>query len=46
MLIAKEHHEKSLMDPDLEGTRRCRRYVAELEPVAHCDGNGNGWKHE
>jgi len=43
MLIAKEHHEKSLMDPDLEGTEDVD-VTPELEPALARDGNGNGWK--
>ncbi len=43
MLIAKEHHEKSLMDPDLEGTEEIEA-APELAPVLARDGNGNGWK--
>jgi multidrug efflux pump len=43
MLIAKEHHEKSLMDPDLEGTEDVD-VTSELEPALARDGNGNGWK--
>src|SRR5205814_8825537 len=37
--IAKQHHEKSLMDADLEGAE----YV-DLAPALAGDGNGNGWK--
>jgi multidrug efflux pump len=44
MLIAKEHHEKSLMDPDLEGTPVDVGATPELEPALARDGNGNGWK--
>jgi multidrug efflux pump len=43
MLIAKEHHEKSLMDPDLEGTEDVD-LVPEYAPALAPDGNGNGWK--
>jgi multidrug efflux pump len=43
MLIAKEHHEKSLMDPDLEGIEGVD-VTPELEPAVARDGNGNGWK--
>jgi multidrug efflux pump len=41
MLIAKEHHEKSLMDSDLEGVED-----VELTPeyAMARSGNGNGWK--
>jgi multidrug efflux pump len=41
MLIAKEHHEKSLMDPDLEGAEGVDD-TPELEPALARDGNG--WK--
>jgi multidrug efflux pump len=43
MLIAKEHHEKSLMDPDLEGAEDVD-LVPEYAPALAPDGNGNGWK--
>ena len=43
MLIAKKHHEKSLMDPDLEGTDQ-EELTPELAPALARDGNGNGWK--
>lgn len=45
MLIAKEHHEKSLMDPDLEDTGEVES-TRELAPALATDsnGNGNGWK--
>jgi multidrug efflux pump len=43
MLIAKEHHEKSLMDAELEGTDDVD-VTPELEPALARDGNGNGWK--
>jgi multidrug efflux pump len=43
MLIAKEHHEKSLMDPDLEGTEEVD-LTPEYAPALAPDGNGNGWK--
>src|SRR5438477_12540021 len=39
MLIAKQHHEKSLMDADLEGAED-----VDLAPALAGDGNGNGWK--
>jgi hypothetical protein len=41
MLIAKQHHEKSLMDPDLEGVEDVDltpEYAPALTP------DGNGWK--
>jgi multidrug efflux pump len=43
MLIAKEHHEKSLMDADLEGADDAD-LAPELAPALAGDGNGNGWK--
>src|SRR5882762_520109 len=43
MLIAKQHHEKSLMDADLEGTEGVD-LAPELAPALARDGNGNGWK--
>src|SRR5467141_3450913 len=43
MLIAKLHHEKSLMDADLEGTEGVD-LAPELAPALARDGNGNGWK--
>jgi len=43
MLIAKEHHEKSLMDADLEGAEGVD-LAPELAPALAGDGNGNGWK--
>ena len=47
MLIAKEHHEKSLMDPELEDLEPVASESAseEVSP-AYAGGNGNGWKHE
>ena len=44
MLIAKEHHEKSLMEPDLEGVTEDVDLTPEPEPALARDGNGNGWK--
>src|SRR6185436_15714515 len=46
MLIAKEHHEKSLMDPDLEGVSEDVDLAPEyaMAPALAPDGNGNGWK--
>jgi len=44
MLIAKEHHEKSLMDPELEGLTEDVDLTPEPEPALAPDGNGNGWK--
>jgi len=45
MLIAKQHHEKSLMDADLEGAEDVD-LAPELAPALARDGNGNGndWK--
>jgi multidrug efflux pump len=44
MLIAKEHHEKSLMEPDLEGVTEDVDLTPEYAPALTPDGNGNGWK--
>ena len=44
MLIAKEHHEKSLMEPDLDGVTEDVDLTPEPEPALARDGNGNGWK--
>jgi multidrug efflux pump len=44
MLLAKEHHGKSLMDPDLEGVAQDVDLTPEYAPVLAGDGNGNGWK--
>ncbi|HZR05130.1 MAG TPA: efflux RND transporter permease subunit [Candidatus Udaeobacter sp.] len=44
MLIAKEHHEKSLMDPDLEGVAEDVDLTPEYASALAADGNGNGWK--
>jgi multidrug efflux pump len=44
MLIAKEHHEKSLMDPELEGVTEDVDRTPEYAPAGAPDGNGNGWK--
>jgi len=44
MLIAKEHHEKSLMDVDLEGTTEDVDLVPEPVLARDGDSNGNGWK--
>jgi multidrug efflux pump len=45
MLIAKEHHEKSLMEPDLEDVTEDVDLTPEYAPaLAGPDGNGNGWK--
>jgi len=42
MLIAKEHHEKSLMDAELEGATE----DVDLVPEPALARDGNGWKHE
>jgi multidrug efflux pump len=44
MLIAKEHHEKSLMEPDLEGVTEDVDLTPEFAPALTPDGTGNGWK--
>jgi multidrug efflux pump len=44
MLIAKEHHEKSLMDPELEGLTEDVDPTPEYAPALATDDNGNGWK--
>jgi multidrug efflux pump len=44
MLIAKEHHEKSLMDVDLEGTPEDVDLVPEPALARDGNSNGNGWK--
>ena len=44
MLIAKEHHEKSLMDPELEGVTEDVDLTPEYAGALAQDGNGNGWK--
>ena len=44
MLIAKEHHEKSLMEPDLEGVAEDVDLTPEMASAGVADGNGNGWK--
>jgi multidrug efflux pump len=44
MLIAKEHHEKSLMEPDLEGVTEDVDLTPEYAPALTPDDNGNGWK--
>jgi multidrug efflux pump len=44
MLIAKEHHEKSLMDAELEGAEDVN-VTPEYALARGEDGNGNGWKH-
>ncbi len=44
MLIAKEHHEKSLMDAEVEDLEEEIGPTGELAPAMVRDGNGNGWK--
>jgi multidrug efflux pump len=43
MLIAKEHHEKSLMDAELEGAEDVD-VTPDYALARGEDGNGNGWK--
>jgi multidrug efflux pump len=44
MLIAKEHHEKSLMDVGWEGGGEEVDLAPEMAPALASDGDGNGWK--
>src|SRR6266478_1018314 len=44
MLIAKEHHGKSLMDVGWDDTPEDVDLVPEMAPALAPDGNGNGWK--
>jgi multidrug efflux pump len=44
MLLAKEHHEKSLMDVGWEDTPEDVDLTPEMAPALAPDGNGNGWK--
>ena len=44
MLLAKEHHEKSLMDVGWEEAPEDVDVVPEMAPALAPDGNGNGWK--
>ena len=44
MLIAKEHHEKSLMDVGWEDAPEDVDLTPEFEPALAPDGNGNDWK--
>ncbi|MEY2540338.1 MAG: multidrug efflux pump [Verrucomicrobiota bacterium] len=46
MLIAKEHHEKSLGEAEDESGGEEIDLVPEYAPALTPDGNGNGWKHE
>ncbi len=43
MLLAREHHEKSLMDAEIDETDEVD-LTPEPEPALARDGNGNGWK--
>jgi len=43
MLIAKEHHEKSLMDVGWEDAPEDVDLTPEYAPALTPDGNGNGW---
>src|SRR5438874_7613142 len=44
MLLAREHHEKSLMDVGWEDTPEDVDLTPEMAPALAPDGNGNGWK--
>jgi len=44
MLIAKEHHEKSLPETEKEPETEDLDLVPEYAPAGAPDGNGNGWK--
>ena len=44
MLIAKEHHEKSLAEAETEPTTEDVDLVPEYAGTGAPDGNGNGWK--
>jgi len=44
MLIAKEHHEKSLAETEREPAAEDVDLVPEYAPALAPDGNGNGWK--
>src|SRR5205809_3269045 len=44
MLIAKEHHEKSLMDVGWEDAPEEADRTPEMAPALASDGDGNGWK--
>src|SRR6516164_6131322 len=44
MLIAKAHHEKSLMDIGWDDTPEDVDLAPEMAPALAPDGNGNGWK--
>jgi multidrug efflux pump len=44
MLIAKEHHEKSLTETEKEPETEDVDLIPEYAPAGAPDGNGNGWK--
>jgi len=44
MLLAREHHEKSLMDVGWDDTPEDVDLAPEMAPALAPDGNGNGWK--
>ena len=44
MLIAKEHHEGSLAEPEEEAVDEDVDVTREFAPALTPDGNGNGWK--
>ena len=44
MLIAKEHHEKSLAETEKEPATEDVDLVPEYAGAGDPDGNGNGWK--
>jgi len=44
MLIAKEHHEKSVAETEEEAAGEDVDLVPEYAPAGAPDGNGNGWK--
>src|SRR2546429_2419794 len=44
MLIAKEHHENSLLDAGWEVKGEETDLAPEMEPALASDGDGNGWK--
>ena len=44
MLIAKQHHGKSLMDVGWDDTAEEVDLTPEMVPALAPDGNGNGWK--
>src|SRR5205809_2932131 len=44
MLLAKEHHEKSLMDVGWEDAPEEADRTPEMAPALASDGDGNGWK--